>query len=187
MGRAVVNRLYRRGVIAMAQLVMACASPARAQESTRSTLRPDEPQTRNNYQPTPLTDERQTVGTVSSVRRGSVTVMTDEERFMVFSVNRAAVGIPPVDPGARVRVTTAANDNDPAPMALAIEQLPPRQGLAVPSNDRVPDEIQQLTSQIERQARRFRAGAIAGAVLDPEMISVDALRTGGDAHAKTIA
>jgi hypothetical protein len=99
------------------------------------------------------------------VGRGSVVVKTDDGRFMVFSVNRAAVGIPPVDPGARVRMTTAANDNDPAPTALAIEQRPARRGLAAPSNDRIPDEIQRLTSQIERQARRFRAGVIAGAVL----------------------
>jgi hypothetical protein len=174
MGGAVFNGFYRRGVVTMALLVIACASPAGAQESTRSTPQRDAPQTRDNEQSTPLAGERQTIGTVRSVGRGSVVVSTDDGRFMAFAVNRAAVGIPPVDPGARVRVTTAANDNDPAPMALAIEQLPARQGLAVPSSDRIPDDIQRLTSQIERQARRFRAGAIAGAVLDPEMISLDA-------------
>ena len=141
------NRFYRRGVVAMALLALACASPARAQESTSSTPQRDELQTPDNEQLTPLTGERQTVGTVRSVGRGSVVVRTDDGRFLVFSVNHAAVGIPPVDPGARVRMTTAANDNDPAPTALAIEQLPAGRGLAAPSNDRIPDEVQRLTSQ----------------------------------------
>ena len=174
MKRAALNRLYRNGVIVAVLLLVACAASVRAQEAARSPS--DEPHADSSERPLRAA-ERQTTGTVNSVGRGSIVLRTDEGRFVVFAVNPALVGIPPVEPGARVRVTTASDDSDPAQTVLAIEQLPPRQGLAVQANAPVPDDVQRLTSQIERQARRFRAGVIAGAVLDPEMISLDVFGT----------
>jgi hypothetical protein len=41
----------------------------------------------------------------------------------------------------------------------------------------VPTSVQRLTGQLERQARRFRAGVSGGAALDPELISIDAFAT----------
>jgi hypothetical protein len=177
---AVLKGLYRNGVvIAVASLFIAGATVARAQESTSSPAQRQETQTTrtDDERQSPLAGERQTTGTVTSVGRGSIVVRTDEGRYIVFSANRALVGITPVDPGARVRVTTSVDDTDPAPMVLAIDQLPPRQGLAPQTSDRLPAEVQRLTAQIERQARRFRAGVFAGAALDPELISLDAFAT----------
>ena len=125
-------------------------------------------------------EDRQTVGTVNSIGRGSIVVRTDESRFIVFAVNRGLVGIPTLAPGDRVRVTTASDDDEAAPTALAIAKLPPREGLA-PQNsqadDPVPSNVRQLSSQIERQARKYRAGVFGGAALDPELISVNAFMT----------
>lgn len=71
---------------------------------------------------------------------------------------------------------TATNDDDPAPTALSIEMLPARQGLAQRSQT-APSDVQQLASQLERQARRLRIGLNAGVALDPELISINAFST----------
>ena len=140
----------------------AASAPQRAQE-------PSAPATQN--------DQRQTVGTVSSSGRGSIVVRTDEGRFIVYTVDRRLVGVPRFEPGTRIRITTAADDDDPVPTALAVDRLPAREGLAQQPTDPVPANVQRLTAQIERQARRFRAGVFRGAALDPELISVDAFAT----------
>jgi hypothetical protein len=166
----VLNGFYRNGVaLAAAVVFVACASVVSAQESTTSNTQPDT----SNAQ----TDERQASGTVTSVGRGSIVIRTDEGRFIVYAVDRRLVGFSALQPGTRVRVTTAADDDGPAATALAIEPLPARQGLAAQTPDRVPSTVQRLTAQVERQARRFRAGVIAGAALDPELISIDAFAT----------
>lgn len=174
-----LNGLYRKGVVVGAALLwIACASSARAQESSSGADARDQSQTTNTdeRQP-PRAGERQTIGTVTSVGRGSIVVATDEGRYEVFSLDRRLVGIPPVKAGDRVRVITSATDNDQAPMALGIERLPPRQGLAPQTSTVIPEEVQRLTAQIERQARRYRAGVFAGAALDPELISFNAFAT----------
>jgi hypothetical protein len=84
--------------------------------------------------------------------------------------------------GARVSVTTLSSDNEAAPSALAINVLPRPQGLTPPAaseEDVVPDQVRRLESQIERQARRFRAGIQAGAAFDPTLISLNAFSTLG--------
>jgi len=186
----VLNGLYRNGVgVGTALLLAVCASSAhaQAQEPSSSSNTRDQSQTNTRDQSqTANTDERQppragerrTIGAVTSVGRGSIVVSTDQGRHQVFSVDRRLVGIPPVKPGDRVRITTSAEDNEPAPAALIIEALPPRAGLAPQETQPViPAEVQRLTSQIERQARRYRAGVFAGAALDPELISLNAFAT----------
>ena len=158
-----------RVVIAAAVVIAAWPAVVGAQESTTSNTQTEARQT--------SPDERQTTGTVTSVGRASVVIRTDEGRFVVFAVNRAVVGTPPLEPGMRVSVTTAADDDEPPQTALTIERLPARQGLASQTTDRAPATVQRLTAQVERQARRYRAGVFAGAALDPELISVDAFAT----------
>jgi hypothetical protein len=179
MGGAVLNGFYRNGVVVAAALTfIASASVARAQGSARSDAQRDEARASQiDEAPTVRNGERQTTGTVTSAGRASLVVRTDAGDYEVFAIDRALVGIPPVDPGARVRITTAADDTGPGATVVSIDRLPPRQGLSPQPPDRVPQDVQRITSQIERQARRFRAGVIAGVALDPEMISLDAFAT----------
>lgn len=122
--------------------------------------------------------ERQAIGTINAVGRGSFVLRGDDGKFVVYSVDRNTIGGTKLANGTRVRVTTAADDNDPAPLALAVDAQPPREGLAPQSgDDNVPASVRQLSAQIERQAKKYRAGAAFGAALDPELISLDAFAT----------
>jgi hypothetical protein len=165
-----IDKFYLNTVVLAAAMVIAASSPARAQDANPS-AQTDERQT------TPPTDERRTVGTVSSVGRGSIVIRTDEGRFVVYSVRPSLFGSGPLEPGTRVRITTAADDIDPPQTAVIVERLPARQGLAPQTLDAVPPEARRLAAQVERQARRYRAGVMTGAALDPELISINAFAT----------
>ena len=166
-----LNGSYRIAVVLAALAgFIAYAPQVRAQESEKSNGASEEARS------TVASGERQTVGTVTSMGRGSMVVQTDEGRFVVYALEPSFIRIPAVAPGSRVRVITASNDTDPAPMALSIETLPAREGLAQQSQP-APSDVQRLASQIERQARRFRIGLDAGVALDPELISINAFST----------
>jgi hypothetical protein len=120
-----------------------------------------------------ISDERRTVGTVASVGRGSVVVRTDEGAFFIYYVDSETAVATPLKPGQRVRVVTMMNDTEAAPTALAVDVLPPVQGLAPnPEPDPVPQSVRRIESQISRQARRYRVGMQMGVALDPELISI---------------
>lgn len=170
-GVNVSKTFYRSSWIA-ALAVVTCVSVARAQEPVASA---------------PSTDERRTVGTVTSIGRGSIVVSTDEGKFVVYSVEPAMLRASALEPGSMVRVITLSTDTDPAPAALAIDKLPARQGLAPQQPDAVPLEVRRLEKQIQRQARRYRAGLTAGAALDPELISVDAFATFGPIFQRSLS
>ena len=166
---------YAKGVVVAASVaVIASASVVGAQESGRSngTSRSDETTTSNV-----ASGERQTDGTVTSMGRGSMVVQTDEGRFVVYALEPAFIRIPALEPGSRVRITSATNDTDRAPTALSIETLPPREGLAPQGSQTAPSDVQRLEAEIERQVRRFRVGVDAGVALDPELISLNAFST----------
>jgi hypothetical protein len=158
----VLKGFYRYGVALTAVMTtLAGASAVSAQESAAQN---------------PQTNERRTVGTVSSLGRGSIVIYTDEGKFMVYEVE-PSVGLGGLEPGSRVRVITASIDNDPAPTALAIDKLPPRQGLAEQRQEPVPVDVRRLEAQLERQARRHHVGFNAGVALDPELISLNGFAT----------
>ena len=117
-----LNGFYRNGVVVVASAFIACASLVHAQESATSqkaggsaessseeSIKSDEPSA-----------ERQTLGTVTSIGRGSMVVHTDAGRFVVYALEPSFIRIPVVQPGTRVRVTTASNDSDAAPTALSV-------------------------------------------------------------------
>lgn len=165
---------YRTSVVLAASFAFIAYAPlVRAQEPDRSNgASGSEETTRSSVG----SGERQTVGTVTSLGRGSIVVQTDEGRFIAYALEPRFTRIPSVAPGTRVRVMTATNDTDPAPTVLSIETLPPREGLAQRSQT-APSDVQQLASQLERQARRFHIGLDAGVALDPELISINAFST----------
>jgi hypothetical protein len=129
-------------------------------------------------QPNAANAERRVAGTINAVGRGSFVLRTDDGKFVVYAVDRNTLGAQKLTNGTRVRVTSAADDDDPAPLALAVDALPPREGLAPQAgDDNVPASVRQLSSQLERQAKKYRAGIAMGAALDPELISLDAFTT----------
>jgi len=128
------------------------------------------------------TTGRRTTGTVTSIGRGSIVVQTDEGRYVVYTVDRDTQRQQTPSVGSRVSVLTFSDEREPSPIAETITVLPRSQGLAEASDDQrdpVPPEVRRLESQIERQARRYRAGVQVGAALDPELISLDAFATFG--------
>jgi hypothetical protein len=158
----VLNGFYRNGVVLAAVMTcLASASAVGAQE---------------NVAPGPQTDERRTVGTVSSLGRGSIVIYTDEGKFMVYEVE-PSIRLAEIEPGSRVRVITSSTDYDPAPTALAIDKLPPRQGLAEQQPEPVPVDVRRLEAQLERAARRYHVGFTGGVALDPELISLNGFAT----------
>src|SRR6185437_15102721 len=81
----------------------------------------------------PQAGERRTIGTVTSVGRGSMVVRTDQGAYNVFSVGPETTRSKPATVGTRVSVVTLASDADAAPNALAISILPRPQGLTPPA------------------------------------------------------
>ena len=174
---------FRKYVVRALVLFVACATTVAAQERSEAQRQPSERQSADQSTSERDASERRTTGTVTSIGRGSMVIRTDQDMYFVYEVTPQTVRTRVVEPGARVSVLTVSSDNDPAPRALAISVLPGRQGLATPPADQpeppVPQQVQQLATQIERQARRYRAGIQGGVALDPELISLDAFATFG--------
>jgi len=127
-------------------------------------------------------EARRTVGTVTSIGRGSMVVRTDQGRYVVYTVDSDTRQQQRPMVGARVSVVTFSDEREPSPIAQTITVLPPSQGLSGSGDeqsDPVPPDVRRLESQIERQARRYRAGVQVGAALDPELISLDGFATFG--------
>ena len=169
---------FRNTIVLAMALMLAPAWAAFAQDSSA----PERPTERQATAAEPQAGERRTIGTVTSVGRGSIVVRTDQGAYNVFSVAPGTTRSKPATVGARVSVITLSSDTDAAPTALAINILPRPQGLTSPvasEEDVVPDQVRRLETQIERQARRFRAGLQAGAAFDPTLVSLDAFATLG--------
>ena len=130
---------------------------------------------------------RRTAGTVTSARRGSIVVRSDQGQFVVFVVNRDTVRSPAVRPGARVSVVTMSNDIDAAPTAIAITLLADAPEGTATADEPVPAEVRRLEAQIERQVRRYRVGVAGGVALDPELISMGAHATLGPFFNRNVA
>ena len=177
--------VFHKHIVCALVLVVALASAAVAQERSDAERQSNERQAGARSTAEQDGTERRTVGTVTSIGRGSITIRTDQNTYFVYEVTRQTVRSRAVEPGARVSVLTLASDTDPAPTALAISVLPRAQGLGAASAEpaqeepAVPQRVQQLATQIERQARRYRAGVQGGIALDPELISFDAFTTFG--------
>ena len=165
------TRVLPTSVVLVASLVVGSASVALAQEQNSTA---QDSKARG--------EARRTVGTVTSLGRGSMVVRTDQGRYVVYTVDRATVQQQAPMVGARVSVVTFSDEREPSPLAYTITVLPQAQGLSGSGDeqsDPVPPEVRRLESQIERQARRYRAGVSVGAALDPELISLDAFTTFG--------
>ncbi len=117
---------------------------------------------------------RQTEGTVTSARRGSMVVRSEDGTFQIFFVTSDTTRARRLRVGDRVRVATDQSDTDAAPTALAVEILedgPPAAATEAEAQP-LPLDIRRLEAQIERQVQRYRLGIMGGVTFDPELVSV---------------
>jgi hypothetical protein len=121
---------------------------------------------------------RQTAGLVTSVRRGSLTIKTDDNMFVVFRVDRDTVRSGVVQTGAHVNIVTLATGTDETPLAIAINVTQARPAGPI-TNEAIPPEVRRLETRIEREVKRYRVGVEGGVALDPQLISVGAHATFG--------
>jgi hypothetical protein len=173
---------FGKSIVFTTVLVLAPAWAVLAQESNASDRQGDRQTDRQSSATERQGGERRTVGTVTSIGRGSVVVRSDQGGYSVFSIGPGTRRPRPVAVGEHVSVVSLTDDRDDAPTALAITVVPRPQGLASPTAtdaDAVPEQVRRLEGQIERQARRYRLGVQAGAALDPELISLDVFGTFG--------
>lgn len=148
-------------------LVFGLALPALAvgQPPAQAAPPPEAPQTSGT---------RQTEGTVTSARRGSMVVRTEDGNFQIFFVTADTTRARRLRPGDRVRVVTDSGDTDAAPTAVAVEILedgPPAAATEAEAQP-LPLDIRRLEAQIERQVQRYRLGIMGGVAFDPELVSI---------------
>jgi hypothetical protein len=177
----VITGSFHTSLVVVASLIIGGSSAALAQENDRQTNERQRTERDRNESTERPNAARRLVGTVTSVGRGSIVVRTDQGRYVVFTVDRDTQRAQPVMVGERVNVVTYSDESEPSPIAQVITVVPRAQGLADASAEPepVPPQVRRLEQQIERQARRYRAGVQVGAALDPELISLDGFATLG--------
>lgn len=163
-GGLVKNSCRMNAILALATLTLLLSRSASAQQPPDAAQR---------------SGTRQTAGTVTSARRGSVVITTDDGQFLVFRVDRDTVRSQPIQVGARVTVVTLSNDGTDNPMAIAINVVQARPGASAPTSEPLPPEVRRLEAQIEREVKRYRVGIVGGVAFNPELISVGAHATFG--------
>ncbi|HEY8550644.1 MAG TPA: hypothetical protein VIL35_11865 [Vicinamibacterales bacterium] len=132
-------------------------------------------------QQTAAAEQQEAVGTVVSTTRSTLVVRTDDGQFRLFVLEPDTQRTGTLAAGATVRVTFTPDETGEAPAASAVAvTAPPRaQTTAGRPEDPIPPRVRQLERQIERTARRYRAGVRGGVGLDPELVTVGAHATLG--------
>lgn len=116
-------------------------------------------------------------GTVVSSTPSTLVVRTAEGTFVLFVLDRETARPRSLPRLMQVRVTSRPGDTAEARVATAVGVVAPppapaaAQSHAAPQ-DPVPASIRRAEHSIKRQARRYRAGALVGAALDPELVSI---------------
>jgi hypothetical protein len=144
----------------------ALAVPAKAQQDTSSNA----------------ADNTTVEGTVSSSSRNTLVVRGDDDKYHLFTYQSAAVRPRNIAPGARVRVTADAADENGTRTATNVTLLSESTGgqdnsTGATSRTRdkgaqaapVPPEVHNVENEIRREARRWRLGVRAGAAFNPEL------------------
>jgi hypothetical protein len=116
-----------------------------------------------------------TEGTVVSSSRDTFVVRTDDNQYRLFTYQRADVRSKSLAPGARVRVTASAPDDQGTRAATEVTVISPAAGTTTDKGAQaapVPDKVRETESDIRREARRWRLGVRAGAAFDPELFTI---------------
>jgi hypothetical protein len=119
-------------------------------------------------------DDKTVEGTVVSASRQTLVLRLDDNQFQLFTYDRPSVRPLALNQGARVRIVAGAADDNGARSASSVEiindrpassQSPDKGAPAAP----VPQKVEDLESDIKREARHWHLGVFAGAAFDPEL------------------
>lgn len=112
-------------------------------------------------------------GTVVSSSRDTIVVRTAEDKFYLFTYDRPAVRTKGAVPGAKVRVTAGAPDQNGTRAATNVEVVSgPSTGggtAAAAPPAPVPAKVHNIENEIRHEGRRWDLGVRAGAAFDPEL------------------
>jgi hypothetical protein len=113
-----------------------------------------------------------TEGVAVSSSRNTLVVRTDDNQYKLFVYSDSATRPKVIPGGSRVRVESITGDQPGVRTAtvVTVTQAASGQtaGPASPSAP-VPEPVQNLETEIQRAAKRWRVGVRAGAALDPEL------------------
>ncbi len=112
-------------------------------------------------------------GTVVSRTRHTLVVRSDDGLYHLFTYDTGSIPNEAVKPGARVRVSAGAPDDDGTQVAEYVVVVKPAsdepnggQGQAP-----LPPKVSQASSQVESEARRWHVGGRVGVGFDPELFA----------------
>jgi hypothetical protein len=162
---AELEMCMKMSVVAVILTITLCAISAQAQPSSTSQS----------------TIESPVVGTVALLRSSTLIVRTDDNRYVVFALDRDTVRPRALANGAQVSVDfTAPEPGDEVRTAttVTLTGTQPTTPQAI-TQDAIPANVRRLERQIAANVRRYRAGIRAGVALDPELISLGAHATFG--------
>src|SRR5262249_15162601 len=137
-------------------------------------------QAQQNIPDTPSAKSAQTAGhdsvvegTVVSTTRHTLVVRSDDDQYHLFTYGTGMVHDEAVKPAARVRVSGTAPDAGGTQVAESVAVLQPGSA-AVTSGDSSqaappPPQVNQVTNEIEGEARRWHAGGRIGVGFSPEI------------------
>lgn len=116
-------------------------------------------------------------GMVVSTTRKTLVVRTDDDQYHLFTYENDSVHDRAVQPGARVRVSSSAPDDNGTQVADNVTVLTPASGGGAPSSSAQvhatppPPQVQQVANQVESEARRWHAGGRIGVGFSPEVFT----------------
>jgi hypothetical protein len=110
-------------------------------------------------------------GTVVSSTRNTLVVRDDDSQYHLFTYDSPSVRPASLASGARVRVTAGAADDNGTQVATNVAVLSAPGGTSDKGAQAapVPPKVRQTENEIQREARRWRAGVRVGEAFNPEL------------------
>ena len=111
-------------------------------------------------------------GVVVSATRHTIVVRSDDNQYHLFTFNNDAVRNDAARPGARVRVSGSAPDEEGTQVADNVSVLQPASDAANSGQVSAappPAQVGKVTNSIENEARRWHVGGRIGVGFSPEI------------------
>ncbi len=108
-------------------------------------------------------------GTVISMTQHTLVVQSDDHQYHLFTYAAGTVHKGTVKPGTRVRVSGGAPDADGTQVAESIAVILPGGEAANSGAATPPPQVNNVSKQIEGEARRWHVGGKIGTGLSPEL------------------
>jgi hypothetical protein len=107
-------------------------------------------------------------GTVVSVSRHTLVVLADDNQYHLFTYAASTVHHAAVKPGVHVRVNGSAPDENGTMVAQSIAVVQPGSAAAAQAAG-PPPQVNQVSKQIESEARRWHVGGRIGSGFSPQL------------------